>query len=244
MLVASWIPFEGPEGGPNYFEWGKGVTYNINVDSDGDAVADYTYSLTSEIDTQNPLTFLYSVGNITANIGNWNRQQRITITETSADGQTTLLDNVLTAPVNIGNKSTPNYETLEDDFIYDVNDGGDDLTIYAGQTDDAFWVDLQVFDLLTLRGQPAPIGYETGNNIPVDSLSGFKQPQHRDRAANQPHHERGRAGHRRVGHGGAQLHARAHAGRHCGRGRQGASVASRYAAGQRSGAALRAQGCL
>ena len=173
VLVASWIPLEAPEGGPNYYEWGKGVTYNINVDSDGDAVADYTYSLTGEAEVQNPLTFLYSLGNITADLSNWNRQQRITITETSADGQATLLDNVLTAPVNIGNKSTPNYEELEDDFIYEVNDGGDDLTIYAGQTDDAFWVDLQVFDLLTLRGQPAPIGYETGNNIPVDSLSGF-----------------------------------------------------------------------
>lgn len=34
-------------------------------------------------------------------------------------------------------------------------------------------MDLQVFDLLTLRGQDAPIGYENGNNIPVDSLSGF-----------------------------------------------------------------------
>ena len=56
---------------------------------------------------------------------------------------------------------------------FQVNSGGDTLKVYAGQTDDAFWVDLQVFDLLTLRGQPAPIGYSKGNNNPVDSVSGF-----------------------------------------------------------------------
>jgi hypothetical protein len=32
---------------------------------------------------------------------------------------------------------------------------------------------LQIFDLLTLRGQAPPIGYSIGNNDPVDSLAGF-----------------------------------------------------------------------
>ncbi|MEZ4870608.1 MAG: DUF4331 domain-containing protein [Caldilineaceae bacterium] len=173
VLVASWIPFEGPEGGPNYFEWGNGVLYNINVDNNGDAVADYTYTLSSQVDVQNPLTFLYNVGPIGADGSNWNRQQRITVTEKSAQGAKTLLDNALAPPVNIGSKSTPNYDDLEDNFIYTVNDNGDQIKIYAGQTDDAFWVDLQVFDLLTLRGQQPPIGYSTGNNTPVDSVAGF-----------------------------------------------------------------------
>lgn len=173
VLVASWIPFEGPEGGPNYFEWGKGVYYDIHVDNNGDAVADYTYTLTSTVEVQNPLTFLYNVGPIGANGENWNRQQRISVTETSAGGSRTLLDNVLAPPVNIGSKSTDNYEQLEDSFIYNVDDDGDAIKIYAGQTDDAFWVDLQVFDLLTLRGQAPPIGYAKGNNDPVDSVAGF-----------------------------------------------------------------------
>lgn len=173
VLVASWIPFEGPEGGPNYYEWGKGVYYEIHVDNNGDAVADYTYTLTSTVEVQNPLTFLYNVAPIGGNGENWNRQQRISVMETSGAGSKTLLDNVLAPPVNIGSKSTDNYDQLEDNFIYDVSDEGDDLTIYAGQTDDAFWVDLQVFDLLTLRGQAPPIGYAKGNNDPVDSVSGF-----------------------------------------------------------------------
>lgn len=41
VLAASWIPFEVPEGGPNYFEWDDNVFYEINVDNNGDAVADF-----------------------------------------------------------------------------------------------------------------------------------------------------------------------------------------------------------
>lgn len=173
VLVGSWIPFEGPEGGPNYFEWGNGVLYSIHVDNNGDAKADYTYTLSSKVDVKNPLTFLYNTGPIGNDGANWNRQQRITITESSTGGDKTLVNDKLTAPVNIGNKSTPNFADLEKSFTYTVNDDGDDIKIYAGQVDDAFWVDLQVFDLLTLRGQQPPVGYSSGNNDPVDSVAGF-----------------------------------------------------------------------
>lgn len=173
VLVGSWIPFEGPEGGPNYWEWGNGVLYDIHVDNDGDAVADFTYTLSSSTQVQNPLTFLYNVGAIGADGSNWNRQQRFSVTESTEQGSKTLLNNVLAPPVNIGSKSTANYEVLADNFIYTVNDNGDAIKIYAGQVDDAFWVDLQIFDLLTLRGQQPPIGYSQGNNSPVDSVAGF-----------------------------------------------------------------------
>jgi hypothetical protein len=175
VLAASWIPFEGPEGGPNYFEWGNGVVYSIHVDNDGDAKADFTYQLTSRVDVQNPNTFLYNVGPITdKRDADWNRRQRITVREIRENGRTkTLVHDVLTAPVNIGSKSTPDYASLSRQANVTVTDGRDKIRVFAGQTDDAFWVDLQVFDLLTLRGQPAPIGYTVGNNTPVDSVSGF-----------------------------------------------------------------------
>ncbi|MBW7885346.1 MAG: DUF4331 domain-containing protein [Caldilineaceae bacterium] len=173
VLIGSWIPFEGPEGGPNYWEWGNGVLYDIHVDNDGDAVADFTYTLSSTTSIQNPLTFLYNVGPIGADGTNWNRQQRITVTESSSLGTKTLLDNVLAPPVNIGSKSTDDYANLSNNFIYTAHDGGDQIMIYAGQVDDAFWVDLQVFDLVTLRGQQPPLGYAKGNNSPVDSVAGF-----------------------------------------------------------------------
>jgi len=76
VLAASWIPFELPEGGPNYYEWGNGVTYNINVDNDGDAKADFTYQLTSRVEVVNPNTFLYSTGRISKpSDSDWNRRQ-------------------------------------------------------------------------------------------------------------------------------------------------------------------------
>ena len=101
-------------------------------------------------------------------------KQKVTITEHAAGGgSTVLVDKMLTTPSNIGKKSTPNYTNLENAAIRTVGSGANQVKIYAGQTDDAFWVDLQVFDLLTLRGQDAPIGYTGGNNRPQDSVSGF-----------------------------------------------------------------------
>ena len=74
---------------------------------------------------------------------------------------------------SVGEKSTPNYAALEGEAIYDSSDGlPAGMKIFAGQTDDPFFVDLQVFDLLTLRGQAPPIGYNA-NNLAIDSLSGF-----------------------------------------------------------------------
>ncbi len=175
ILAASWIPFEGPEGGPNYFEWGNGVTYNIHVDNDGDAIADFTYALTSRVEIANQETFLYNVGPMTSpKDKDWNRRQYITIKEISEDGSVaTLVNDQLTTPTNIGSKSTPNFKGLSRKARFNLTNKGDRIFAYAGQTDDAFWVDLQVFDLLTLRGQDSPIGYSKGNNTPVDSVSGF-----------------------------------------------------------------------
>jgi hypothetical protein len=171
VLMASWIPFEGPEGGPNYFEWDDSALYDIYVDNNGDATADYTYTLSSKVEVGNPNTFLYNTGPIgSVTDGDWNRKQFYTVTETAADGAVTVLvGNQPAAPVNIGAKSTPNYAALEAQTFYNAPAG---IKVFAGQTDDPFYVDLQVFDLLTLRGQKPPIGYEQ-YNIPVDSLSGF-----------------------------------------------------------------------
>jgi hypothetical protein len=175
VLAASWIPFEGPEGGPNYFEWDDNASYDIFVSNDGDPDPEVTYTLKSQVQIVNPATFLYNVGPIdSVSDPDWNRQQVYTLTETWEDGTTTVLvDGQPTAPVNIGSKSTPDYETLMQEAIYEDSFGSDSIQVFAGQTDDAFWVDLQVFDLLTLRGQAPPIGYDNSNNIPIDSLSGF-----------------------------------------------------------------------
>lgn len=175
VLAASWIPFEAPDGGPNYFEWDDNATYYIYVDNDGDAEPEWTYTLTSRTVVGNDQTFLYNTNTINSkNDPDWNRRQFVTITETNAMGSTTtLVNDQLTIPVNIGNKSTPDYDDLVQQGVFNFNTAQGAGKAFAGQTDDAFFVDLQVFDLLTLRGQAAPIGYEEGPNMPTDSLSGF-----------------------------------------------------------------------
>ena len=188
VLAASWIPFEGPEGGPNYFEWDDDVLYDIYVDNDGDAQADITYTLKSNTTIRDPdNTFLYNTGPINSvSDTTWNRPQTYSITEffepgtqpPNRDHVGPILSNVFAPPVNIGSKSTPDYASLvaETTYTYTDSRNGDQLTIFAGQTDDAFWVDLQVFDLLTLRGQNPPIGYVEvmgDDNDPVDSVAGF-----------------------------------------------------------------------
>ena len=184
VLIGSWIPFEGPEGGPNYFEWDDNALYDLYVDNNGDAKADVTYTLSSKVKVNIPTTFLYNVGTLTGLTDpDWNRQQFITVTETTDTGAVTqLIANQPAAPVNIGEKSTPNYvQTLESAAIRTFSNGGDTGKVFAGQTDDAFWVDLQVFDLLTLRGkgnQPLkaggpPPGYPGGYDRPTDSVSAF-----------------------------------------------------------------------
>jgi hypothetical protein len=183
VFVASWIPFEAPEGGPNYFEWDDTARYDIYVDNDGDAQPDITYTLSSRVAVENANTFLYNVGQIGSSGQNWNRKQYYTVTEQLAgNAPTVLVGNKLAGPVNIGSKSTPNYETTYfDPAVTAINTAQGGGKVFAGQTDDAFWVDLQVFDLLTLRGQTIqplipggpPPGYPDGNNIPVDSVSAF-----------------------------------------------------------------------
>jgi hypothetical protein len=42
-LIANWIPFEEPNGGPNFYPWAAGAHYDINIDSNGDGKADTVY---------------------------------------------------------------------------------------------------------------------------------------------------------------------------------------------------------
>jgi len=174
VFVAGWIPLEAPEGGPNYYEWDDSALYDIYVDNDGDAKADITYTLYSKVKQENPFTFLYNTGTIKSLTDpNWNRKQYYTVTQTTKNSVVTLVGNKLAPPVNIGSKSTPNYQALADAAIYPVTTPQGPGKIFAGQTDDPFWVDLQVFDLVTLRAQKPPLGYTEGTNVPVDSLSAF-----------------------------------------------------------------------
>ena len=45
-LIANWIPFEEPAGGPNFYPLAEDGHYDINIDNNGDAQADIIYRWT------------------------------------------------------------------------------------------------------------------------------------------------------------------------------------------------------
>jgi hypothetical protein len=178
-LIGSWIPLEAPEGGPNYYRFSDDITYTINIDNVGDAQAHIKYEFNFKTSVRNPATFLYNTGPVTSlNDADWNVRQFYTVTEVVSDTvgvtRTVLFGNKLSTPVNIGEKSTPNWQALSDEAIYSTGTGANEIKVFTGQTDDPFWVDLgSVFDLLTLRMQQPPIGYSSGLKPGLDGLRGY-----------------------------------------------------------------------
>src|SRR5215469_12639055 len=112
-LITNYIPLEGPAGGPNFYEFGDDVLYEIHVDNDGDAVSDVTYRFQFTTTLRNPDTFLYNTGPITSlDSPNWNRRQFFTLTRVVRGQETVLARNLSCPPVNIGPRSTPGYAGL------------------------------------------------------------------------------------------------------------------------------------
>ncbi len=173
-LIGSWIPLEGPQGGPNYYTFADDVTYALHVDNIGDAKSHITYKFKFKTQLRNGNTFLYNTGPIDSlDDADWNMPQTYSIEEVVDGTSTMIAENVAVPPAHIGPKSTPNYSALHKSAISSINTPDGDIKVFAGQTDDPFWVDLLVFDLLSLRAQKAPIGYEGVKRKGVDGLAGF-----------------------------------------------------------------------
>ena len=65
-LIANWIPFEEPAGGPNFYSFATDARYNIKVDNDGDARPDVTFRWTFQDHYVSDDTFLYATGPVTS----------------------------------------------------------------------------------------------------------------------------------------------------------------------------------
>src|SRR5438046_4750190 len=72
-LIATFIPFEEPAGGPNFYRFGDDVQYRIYIDNNGDALPDITYDMRTTTKIMNPNTFLYDTRPIKSlDDANWN----------------------------------------------------------------------------------------------------------------------------------------------------------------------------
>jgi len=150
-LIANFIPAQNPMGGPNFFEFGDDVLYEIHVSNRGDAKDDVTYQFRFTTKIRNPKTFLYNTGPIN-NIGDatFNRPQTYSVTRVTRTGGPKLLASGLAVPpVNVGIRSTPNYAHFTAQATHALPGG---RVVFAGQRADAFFVDLgSIFDLGALR---------------------------------------------------------------------------------------------
>jgi hypothetical protein len=177
-IIANYVPLEEPDGGPNFYEFGAEVLYEINIDNDGDAQPDITYQFRFQTKITNPNTFLYNTGPITSlTSSSWNRRQFYTVTKI-IDGHATVVGSGLASPpCNVGVRSTPNYASLAASAIHTLSSGE---TVFAGQRAEGFYVDLgSIFDLGVLRPfqnlhlipLPATNGVDGTNNLNVHSIA-------------------------------------------------------------------------
>lgn len=169
-LVANVNPFEQPAGGPNFNKFGDDVLYKLNVDSNGDAIADKEYEFRFTTTVANPGTFLYNTFPVTSlDSPNLNVKQTYSVTEVSwKDGheeRVVLGRNLPVAPANVGIRSTPNYEANLGSKAVKAVKGG--INVFAGPRDDPFFVDLgNIFDL----GGLGP--FNTAHVIPLPTAAG------------------------------------------------------------------------
>ena len=151
-LIASWAPLSEPGGGPYFYNFSPDATYEIHIDNNGDAMEDITYSFKFRTESRGDSS-LYNLGPIsTLDDADWLYRQFYTVTRINGDRRTgtrtVIGENLPVPPANIGPKSTPDYASLSNAAIRNLTGGG---RVFAGPSDDAFFIDFGAFDLLTLR---------------------------------------------------------------------------------------------
>ena len=168
-IIANYIPFQLPQGGPNYYSFGENVRYEIHIDNNvannsyiggDDIVYRFTFQKTNEDNT----TFF----NI--RLGKQNLKTTYLL-ERSMDGGknfSPIITNGIVPPPNIGPRSissttglnAPDYNSLITSAISTAASGE---KVFCGTADDPFFVDLGgIFDL-----GDAP---RTASPPPVDGL--------------------------------------------------------------------------
>ena len=144
ILIANYIPFEHPAGGPNWYSFGTNIRYEIHIDNKTTTTGDdIIYRFTFQQTNEDGSTFF----NI--RLGKENLKTTYTC-ERSIDGGTTftvIKTNGKVPPTDIGPRSiqsgvglnSPNYEALVQSSITTATTGE---RIFCGPIDDPFFVDL------------------------------------------------------------------------------------------------------
>ncbi len=152
-IIANYIPFQLPEGGPNYYNFGEGIRYEIHIKNNpATAADDITYRFTFKLVLEDSTTFF----NI--RLGKQNLKATYTCEKSTNGGAsfTTILTSGMVPPANIGPRSieggaglNTDYNTLMTNAIAQATSGE---KIFCGPVDDPFFVDLAgAFDVGNFR---------------------------------------------------------------------------------------------
>ncbi|KOV91222.1 MULTISPECIES: DUF4331 domain-containing protein [unclassified Streptomyces] len=172
-IVANWIPFEEPAGGPNFYTFADDAQYDLHIDSNGDAQGELVFRYTFKTHTKNGNTFLYNTGPVTSlddpdlNLTQTYDIDLIKLRHGHEMSKTKLADDVPVAPSNVGKASMPDYGKLRAQAVYKTAGGA---ATFAGQADDPFFADLRVFDLL-YGGNLTEVGRDTLKGYNVNTIA-------------------------------------------------------------------------
>ncbi|WAZ20674.1 DUF4331 domain-containing protein [Streptomyces cinnabarinus] len=178
-IVANWIPFEEPAGGPNFFTFAEDAQYDIHIDNNGDAQGELLYRFTFKTHTKNEKTFLYNTGPVESlddpdlNVTQSYDIDLLKLKNQHLVAKTKIANDVPVAPSNVGKASMPDYAKLRSQAVHELAGGA---SSFAGQADDPFFLDLRVFDLL-YGGNLSEVGNDTLKGYNVNSIA-LQVPTH------------------------------------------------------------------
>jgi hypothetical protein len=197
-LIASYQPFEFPQGGPNYYTMDPNALYEIMIDNNGDGAEELTFQFRfTTVDSGAavmagsksipvPLT---NIGPVTAaDMSAQNVAETYKLTLVRGDRRTgtqqVIADlntgsTTFAKPLdNIGAKSIADYPTYAASFIHSIAIPGCGAPgrVFVGQRQDGFVVNLgETFDLVNIKypvEELAPMGMNARNLAP-NSLAGY-----------------------------------------------------------------------
>jgi hypothetical protein len=182
-LIGSWIPFEAPSGGPNFFLWAEHTNYDIKIDNNGDAKPDITFRWNFTTHYRSGNTFLYNTGQVTSlSDSDLNIYQTYDLTriDNTTGHSKVVLNDAPVVPSKVGQASMPNYNANLFDAGSRSFGSSNPSYSWVGQSDDAFFLDLRVFDLLyganlTEVGNDSLAGFNvntTALQVPINALKG------------------------------------------------------------------------
>ncbi|HUR98532.1 MAG TPA: DUF4331 domain-containing protein [Pyrinomonadaceae bacterium] len=178
-IIANFIPFQDPSGGPQFYRFDDSVLYEIKIDNTGDGVPDVTYQFQFTTQIVNSSTVLghnaLNEDGVISNLNDIDYNMPQTYSVRRIDRLSGRRGQLLGAglkmpPSNIGPRVTPNYETnLGIPAVYNLFNGG---KVFCGQRDEGFFIDVgAVFDGLAFRSIGASGGVDTLRGFNVNSIA-------------------------------------------------------------------------